>query len=81
MCGVELDVVLASGSNSTFFLCGGQNQLRFCVFFLAWGSKFARVLGPGKKLHIFVGRWTDLVFVQVVEIDLVFVYWTKSTWL
>ena len=31
MCGIEIDLVLASASKLTCFLCGGQNRLRFCL--------------------------------------------------
>ena len=65
MCGIETDMVLASGSNLTCFLCGGQNRNWFYVraenclvsingskltCSLAWGSKLALVLVCGSKM-------------------------------
>ena len=84
MSGIEINLVLASGSNLTCFLCAGQNRPRFCAraendLVLVWGS-------------------IDLVFVRVVEVGL-FLYagrkslgfwasnlisflcgWSKLTW-
>ena len=63
MCGIEIDLVLASGSNLTCFLCAGQNRPRFCAraendLVLVWGSidlvfvrgsKSTSVLCAGRK--------------------------------
>ena len=93
--GIEIDLVLASGSKLTCFLCGGQNRLRFCLraenyLVLIYGSKLAWFLSWKSKLTWFCVRAEndlflacgsiDLVFVRVVEIDLVFVCWPEITW-
>ena len=49
MCEIEIDLVLASGSKLTFFSCGGQSRLQFCVragnfLVFVYGSKLTRFL-------------------------------------
>ena len=95
MWGIEVDLVLASASYLTSFLCGGQNRLRFCVWapkcllwidgskltwFLAWGSKLTWFLCAGRKWLDFSVGIDWLSFTRVVEVDLVFVCWTEITW-
>ena len=91
-----INLVLASGSNLTCFMCGGQNRLRFCVqpenylvliyrsklnWFLAWGSKLTCFWCAGRKWLVFsVSIKLDFVFVWVVEIDLYFIAGDR-TWL
>ena len=57
MGGIEIDVVPASGSNLTCFLCGGESWLRFCV----------------RTENCSVLNWIeiDLIFTVGTEIDLV----------
>ena len=86
MCGIEIDLVLASGSNLTCFLCGGQNRLWFCVqpenyLVLIYGSKLTWFLCAGRKWLVFsVSIELDFVFAWVVEIDLIVVYGPKMAW-
>ena len=56
---IEIDLVLASGSNFTCFLSGGYNRLRFCVWAdnfldLIYGSKIDLVLAWGSQLTWFL---------------------------
>ena len=87
---IEIVLVLSSGSTLTCFLYGGKNRLRLCVraekyLVLIYGSKLTRFLGWGSKLNWFlcvcaesdlflVWGSIDIVFVRVVEIDLVSVF-------
>ena len=75
-CEIEIDLVIASGSNLTCFLCGGQNRLRFCVkakdyLVLIYGSKLPWFRYASRKsLGFSVSIELDVVFVWVVEIEL-----------
>ena len=76
MYGIESNFIIASGSNLTCFLCGGQNRLRFSVgaenyLVLTYGSKLTSLGYAGRKsLGFSVSIELDFVFVWVVEIDL-----------
>ena len=89
MCGIEIDLVLASASKLTCFLCGGQNRLRFCLraenyLVEVYGSKLDCFFFRGDRnwLGLCVRAENDLLlvwgsigldFVRVVEIGLAFV--------
>ena len=86
MCGIEIDLVLASGSNLTCFLCGCQNRHRVCMraenclvliyrskltWFWAWGAKLTWFLCVGRKWLVF-GVGIDWVSLCAG--------WSKLTW-
>ena len=90
--GIEIGLVLASGSTLTCILCRSQNCVRAEHFLaliygskftwlIAWGLISTWILCAGRKWLVLVRGSIDLVFVRVVEIDLVFVCWPKITWL
>ena len=87
MCGIEIELVLASRLNLTCFFCGGQNRLRLCVraadclvliygsklpCFVAWGSNLTSVLFAGRKSLSFY-FWIEIVLDFRVEIEKFFV--------
>ena len=66
MCGTDSNCLGFSGIElDLFFLCGGQNRLRFCV--------------PAELLRFNIWIESNLVFSVGIEVDLFFVCGPKMT--
>ena len=83
MGGIQIDLVLGSGSKLICFFVGGSKSTSvLCAgriyLVLVYGSKLC--VRAENYLFLVWGS-IDVIFVRVVEIDLVFVCWPKITWL